>query len=343
MSPLVRSWFRLGAWWPCLMMACTTPEPFDTGQPDPPDTTILPMFNELSTEPLGFGATWCGLSYDGTNLLITSETGGDIWAVPHDLDGFPLAEEIQIATREDAGEQQIADHVQLFENGRHLIAFSISGEGQGGDLFLLQLNTDLERIALDQLLNDDPPTNDMFMVSNDNGIGIGTFEPGVGHQILALDSDYELKDTVTIGGGEAVHANGASGVYVDDRIHLLAPITLAPATNDRFIHLEIGGDWELLDSEVVMRGNGELGMVSALTFLPEYRLFVAHYTDGMEDTGGDITRLIFDEDWNLLDQRVVLEGVWSRPKSLLVNDRFYLCADGGEAVRLHVYELTDPL
>ena len=126
--------------------ACTTPEPFDTGQPDPPDTTILPMFNELSTEPLGFGATWCGLSYDGTNLLITSETGGDIWAVPHDLDGFPRAGRKAVATREDAGEQQIADHVQLFENGRHLIAFSISGEGQGGDLFLLQLNTDLEQL-----------------------------------------------------------------------------------------------------------------------------------------------------------------------------------------------------
>ena len=265
------NFWRLAAWWPCLAIGCATPEPQDTGETPPPDTTILPMFNELSTEPLGFGATWCGLSYDGSELLITSETGGDIWAVPHDLDGVPLAEEIQIATREDAGEQQIADHVQLFENGRHLIAFSVSGEGQGGDLFLLQLNTSLERIALVQLLSDDPPTNDMFMVSNDNGSGIGTFEPGVGPQSLALDSDYVLKDSVTVGGGEAVHANGASGV--DDRIHLRRS-SHCPATNDRFIHLEIGrrlGTTQLRRRHARQRGTGHGVCPHLPTGLPHLR------------------------------------------------------------------------
>ena len=83
-------------------------------------------------------------------------------------------------------------------------------------------------------------------------------------------------------------------------------------------------------------------MVSALSYLPEYGFFIAHYADGMSADGGDVTRLIFDEDWNLLDQRVVLEGTWTRVRSAVIDDRLYLCADGGGSIRVMGFDLVDP-
>jgi hypothetical protein len=330
-----------------LTAACTSAPETETGDSasletgDPLVPSELPVFEEVGSEALDFGSTWCGLAFDGEQLVISSETGGDIWVAPHDLDGTQVSAETQVATQADAG-SQIADHVHLFEDEHHFISFSVAGEGQGGDLFLLKLDTDLERQGLVQLLDDDPPTNDMMMVSDGQTLSVGVLEPAVGHHVVVVDTELQILDEMDIGGGEAMHANGAGAIYVDGRYHLLAPDTLAPGLNHRFMHLEFDSDWTLLDAQNVHTGaDGELGMVSALSYLPDHELFVAHYSDGMSDAGGDITRLVFDTDWELLDQQVAMEGVFTRPKSMVVDDRFFLCADGAGSVQLSLFDLLD--
>src|SRR3989304_2067728 len=108
---------------------------------------VAQTFTLKKTVTIDFGAVWCVPVYDGTNIVVSSESDGAIKVGKFDLslnEGTSTATTVTDSS-DTANNDSIADHKHIFQNGYHYMAFSIAGSGQGGDLYLLKLDTDLKR------------------------------------------------------------------------------------------------------------------------------------------------------------------------------------------------------
>ncbi len=315
---------------------------FDTGQ-DTGDTNGSLgdlAFTLLESAPLDFGATWCGFGYDGEQVVISTEQGGTIEVAPFSLEGVRLAHQQEAAGLSDTVDgDRIADHKHVFVDGHHFIVFSNAGAGSGGQLSLLKLDEDLERVDLILVAEDAPPTNDMFLVSDGLTLSVGKFEPDIGHRVFQFDTDLQLLDTVFIGADDAMHANGAAAVWAEGLYHLLAPMTLAPGVNREYKHLVFDSHWGLVAGPETVLEQDFLGMVTALEFEEETRQFIAHYNVDEGGLGGDIRRVIFGSDWAVRSHETVAEGNFTRPHSVLLPDALWLGWDADAQVWLSRYNL----
>ncbi len=312
----------------------------ETGE-DTDDTGLVSgelIFELVERDPLHFGATWCGFGFDGEQVVISTEQGGTIEMAPYSLDGDQLDSQRVVAGLSDTVEgDRIADHKHAFLGGHHYVVFSNAGTGSGGQLALLKLDEHLARVDLILVAEDAAPTNDMFLVTDGLTLSVGKFEPGIGHRVYQYDADLVLLDQVTIGGQDAMHANGASAVWADGAYHLLAPMTLFPGGNDEYKHMVFDASWELVaDPEVVLEQDF-LGMVPALEFEEETRSFVAHYNVDEAGLGGDIRRVVFDADWNVQSHETVAEGQFARPHTVLLPEALWLGWDANGQVWLSRY------
>src|SRR3989304_6187216 len=169
---------------------------------------IAQTFTLEKTVTIDFGNVWCVPVYDGTNIAVSSESGGVIKVGKFDLS---LNEGTSTATTvadysDTANNDTIADHKHIFQNGYHYLVFSTAGGGQGGYLYLLKLDTDLNRVgSIATVVSNDPPTNDMLLVGDGTYIYAGKFLPGTGHKIYKYDSNLTNHGTYTIGGGTNTH------------------------------------------------------------------------------------------------------------------------------------------
>ncbi|HHT9136653.1 MAG TPA: hypothetical protein ACFYEK_05330 [Candidatus Wunengus sp. YC60] len=301
-------------------------------------------FTLEKTVTIDFGTVWCVPVYDGTNIVVSSESGGTIKIGKFDLSlNEVTSHATTVADSSDtANNDSIADHKHIFQNGYHYLAFSIAGSGQGGYLYLLKLDTDLNRVGITTVVNDGSPTNDMFLVGDGTYIYIGKFLPGTGHKVYKYDSSLNNLDTFTIGGGTNTHANGAAAVYTNNQFHLVAPFTLAPGQNDEFYRIIFDNDWNIVkDREPILSDEGMLSIVSALSVGPNSQGFIIHYGRGSSDAGGPLYRAFYDSDWNLLSNTQVIDGTWTRPHSVIVNDTLYVGYDGSSTVQLSSFTITD--
>src|SRR3989338_4125041 len=229
---------------------------------------IAQTFTLKNTVTIDFGNVWCVPVYDGTNLVVSSESGGSIKVGKFGLSLNQVGSTKTVADSSDtANNDTIADHKHIFQNGYHYLAFSTAGGGQGGYLYLLKLDTDLNREgSIATVVNNDPPTNDMLLVGDGTYIYAGKFLPGTGHKIYKYDSNLTNHGTYTIGGGTNTHANGAAAVYTNDQFHLVAPFTLAPGQNDDFYRIIFDNDWNIVKNKVtILSDKGMLNIVSALS------------------------------------------------------------------------------
>ncbi len=298
------------------------------------------VFSLLESAPLHFGATWCGFGFDGDQVVISTEQGGTIEMAPYSLEGVQSAHQQVVADLSDTllGDR-IADHKHAFVDGHHFVVFSNAGTGSGGQLSLLKLDENLDRVDLIQVVEDDPPTNDMFLVSDGLTLSVGKFEPAVGHRVFQFDTDLQLLDTVTIGGENAMHANGAAAVWAEGAYHLLAPMTLAPGGNREYKHGVFDAHWGLVSGPETVLEQDFLGMVTALEFEEETRSFIAHYNEDEAGQGGDIRRVVFDADWGVQSHETVAEGSYARPHTVLLPEALWLGWDADGQVWLSRYAL----
>ena len=305
---------------------------------------IAQTFTLKNTVTIDFGAVWCVPVYDGTNIVVSSESGGAIKIGKFDLSLNEVTSHATTVadTADTASNDSIADHKHIFQNGYHYLVFSTAGGGQGGYLYLLKLDTDLNREGIVPVVNNDPPTNDMFLVGDGTYIYVGKFLPGTGHKVYKYDSDLKNLDTFTIGGGTNTHANGAAAVYTNNQFHLVAPFTLAPGQNDEFYRIIFDNDWIVVKNKAtILSDAGMLSIVSALSVEPNSQEFIIHYGRGSSDAGGPLYRAVYDSDWNLLSNIQVIDGTWTRPHSVIVNDTLYVGYDGGSSVKLSSFTITD--
>src|SRR3972149_8198060 len=171
---------------------------------------VAQTFTLKKTVTIDFGAVWCVPVYDGTNIVVSSESGGVIKVGKFDLslnEGTSTATTVADSS-DTANNDSIADHKHIFQNGYHYMAFSIAGSGQGGYLYLLKLDADLNRVGITTVVSDGSATNDMLLVGDGTYIYVGKFLPGTGHKVYKYDSNLNNLDSYTIGGGTNTHANG---------------------------------------------------------------------------------------------------------------------------------------
>src|SRR3990172_1988294 len=306
---------------------------------------VAQTFTLKKTVTIDFGAVWCVPVYDGTNIVVSSESGGVIKVGKFDLslnEGTSTATTVADSS-DTANNDSIADHKHIFQNGYHYMAFSIAGSGQGGYLYLLKLDTDLNRVDdITTVVNDGSPTNDMFLVGDGTYIYVGKFQPGTGHKVYKYDSNLKNLDSYTIGGGKNTHANGAAAVYTNNQFHLVAPFTLAPGQNDEFYRIIFDNDWNVVKNKTtILSDEGMLSIVSALSVEPNSQEFIIHYGRRSSDAGGRLYRAVYDSDWNLLSNTQVIDGTWTRPHSVIVNDTLYIGYDGSSSVQLSSFTITD--
>src|SRR3990167_7771580 len=305
---------------------------------------VAQTFTLKNTVIIDFGAVWCVPVYDGTNIVVSSESGGAIKIGKFDLSLNEVTSHATIVadTADTANNDSIADHKHIFQNGYHYLVFSTAGGGQGGYLYLLKLDTDLNRSGITTVVNNDPPTNDMLLVGDGTYIYAGKFLPGTGHKIYKYDSNLTNHGTYTIGGGSNTHANGAAAVYTNNQFHLVAPFTLAPGQNDDFYRIIFDNDWNIVKNKVtILSDKGMLNIVSALSVEPNSQEFIIHYGRGSGDTGGPLYRAVYDSDWIPLSNTQVIDGTWTRPHSVIVNDTLYVGYDGSSNVQLSSFTITN--
>src|SRR3989338_8594758 len=297
---------------------------------------IAQTFTLEKTVTIDFGAVWCVPVYDGTNIVVSSESSGSIKVGEFDLSLNQVGSTKTVADSSDtANNDSIADHKHIFQNGYHYLVFSTAGGGQGGYLYLLKLDTDLNRTGIATVVSNDPPTNDMFLVGDGTYIYAGKFLPGTGHKVYKYDSNLSNLDSYTIGGGTNTHANGAAAVYTNNQFHLVAPFTLAPGQNDEFYRIIFDNDWNVVKNKTtILSDEGMLSIVSALSVEPNSQEFIIHYGRGSSDAGGPLYRAVYDSDWNLLSNTQVIDGTWTRPHSVIVNDTLYVGYDGSSTIML---------
>lgn len=306
--------------------------------------TIAQTFTLKNTVTIDFGNVWCVPVYDGTNIVVSSESGGVIKVGKFDLSLNEVASHATTVadTADTANNDTIADHKHIFQNGYHYLVFSTAGGGQGGYLYLLKLDTDLNRIGTTTVVSNDPPTNDMFLVGDGTYIYAGKFLPGTGHTVYKYNSDLKNLDTFTIGGDTNTHANGAAAVYTNNQFHLVAPFTLAPGQNDEFYRIIFDNNWNIVkNKETILSDAGMLSIVSALSVEPNSQEFIIHYGRGSSDSGGPLYRATYDSDWNLRSNTQVIDGTWTRPHSVIVNDTLYVGYDGSSSVQLSSFTITN--
>src|SRR3990170_2305554 len=308
---------------------------------------VAQTFTLKKTVTIDFGAVWCVPVYDGTNIAVSSESGGVIKVGKFDLslnEGTSTATTVA-DTSDTANNDTIADHKHIFQNGYHYMAFSIAGSGQGGYLYLLKLDTDLNRVDdITTVVNDGSPTNDMFLVGDGTYIYVGKFQPGTGHKVYKYDSNLNYQKSFEIGGGKNTHANGAAAVYTNNQFHLVAPFTLAPGQNDEFYRIIFDNDWKIVkDKETILSDKGMLSIVSALSVEPNSQEFIIHYGRGSGDAGGPLYRAVYDSNWIPLSNTQVIDGTWTRPHSVIVNDTLYVGYDGSSSVQLSSFDITSAI
>src|SRR3989304_3415398 len=81
---------------------------------------IAQTFTLEKTVTIDFGAVWCVPVYDGTNIIVSSESGGSIKVGEFDLS---LNQVVSTKTISDYSDSQnggpVAEHKQIFQNGYH--------------------------------------------------------------------------------------------------------------------------------------------------------------------------------------------------------------------------------
>ena len=146
-----------------------------------------------------------------------------------------------------------------------------------------------------------------------------------------------------VGNATNQHANGAAAIFHNNQFHLVAPETLAPGQGDYFYRIVFDKDWDIVEERtIILTDMTMLGIVSGLSHEPNTDTFIVHYTRGDTDGGGYIYQAIYDGNWAMLENEVLIStGNYQRPHSLFVDNELFLGYDSA-GVYLSKFHVTYP-
>jgi hypothetical protein len=324
--------------------AAPSPVPGDETSSRPPTMTHVQSIT-VST-----GSIWSIPVYDGFHLVLSTEVigpSGGVYMGKYDLSVNLMGTATHIVSPDDLNSDasltytfannitSIADHKHIFQGGFHYITFSTSGNGSGGNLYLMKIDAGLVLQDIVEVTTDNAPTNDMFLVGDGSRVHVGKFQPGQGHDIYVFDADLNsMGAAIPIGntgpGNDTnQHANGAAAIFHNNQLHLVAPETLVPGQGDYFYQIIFDKDWNVVrERTTILTDMTMLGIVSGLSHEPNTDTFIVHYTRGDTDGGGPIYQAIYDSNWALLENQVLIStGNYQRPHSLFVGDDLFVGYD----------------
>ena len=268
------------------------------------------------------GGFWSVPVFDGTHLVVSSETRENITARKFYLNLTPVGDAVEVANKSDCLGLNISDHKHIFQNNYHFIVFSSSGTGSGGHLFLIKFDVNFNRIANTTVVANEDPTNDMLLVGDGTYINVGKFVPGTGHKILRYDEDLNWQSNYTEGGGDNIHANGAAATFFNNQFYVVAPQYVGPGANGRYYRLVYDSNWNIVQARTtILEDAGNLGLITALSTRDDQ--FIVHYCRGSSG-GNPIARAVFDCNWNLLKNETAYMGALHVPHTVIVNDDIFL-------------------
>lgn len=295
------------------------------------------------------GAVWLFLIDDGEEQLAASTEAGQAIQMGRFDPANPTAsiDWQTVASSADTGGLNIADHWHIFAHGYHWIVFSTSNAEQS---YLLQLTTDFERVTLVEVAQHDLvdgtgiSTNDMFLVEEADGVTVGHFYPGYGHQLYRFNTSAELIDTTTIGGGDYGHGNGATAYQTDSGFTVFAPSDLSPSTASPLYKLTFDADWEptsiatLLEEDDTDFAMGSAALLADGSYIVQARKIDNVSSHTGNDDAGSIVQYRFASDDTLVDSLVITE-TGNRPHTLKVGDDLYLTYDTSNAIYYARYQI----
>jgi hypothetical protein len=194
----------------------------------------------------------------------------------------------------------------------------------------------------------------MFLVSEEDGIAAAFFLPTIGHKVFRMDTNLEVYDTVTIGGGKTAHGNGSNAIQTADGFDVLAADTIMHIQQSGVTLLRYDEDWELDGSLSLIDIDGQSASMTSGVYLSDgslvmhARVNVDAYDRGempppsslgtLTDDGGNIARYVFDPTGSLVSTEYLYEGTKAhRPHTSLVGDLLITTwdeTDAGAMIRI---------
>ena len=293
---------------------------------------------ESSTNPLTFTlntnifvdtnnhSLWAQPVYDGTCIVAVTETSDDITAKKYDLNLNTVSPFSTIATTNDTGGDLIADHKNMFQNNYHYLVFSIQGDdSDGGSLWLIKVDRDLNRTDIIQVVTNEPPTNDMLIFGDGESVYVGKFYPEgrAAHKIYKYDSNLNFITNYVEGLGTNSHANADTAMYLDERFYFVSPQYVGPGANDKYYRVVYDTNFNVIKSKsIILQDTNKVGVVNGLSYYNGR--FIVHYCRGSNDAN-PIGRAVFDaNDWSLIQNETVITGGNHASHSIVLSNTLYL-------------------
>jgi hypothetical protein len=192
----------------------------------------LSVFDNDRTAKPTWGGAGAGVATDGFNVLVTSESGGSLFAqfLDRELATLPtMMNPVSIAGAADMSVgETLVDHRVMSMGGSFYVSFSSS---TGQSLSLLKLNNLLQRNNSAQVLSQSASsTRDFFMTGDGANVALGVATPATGgHRVELLDAaNFGTRSTVLIGGGLLPQSAGSGAAWrpTDAVFELWTPDTL---------------------------------------------------------------------------------------------------------------------
>ncbi len=296
-------------------------------------------FDKIKTVKLNTCSIWSIPVFDGDDLAVSCEGNGNLYMLKYDLDLNLKSSARKVASASDfRTPDSISDHKHLFQNGNHFIVFSKRGDGSGGELVLIKLDRNFNRLGKVSVVYNDSPTNDMFLVGDGTSIYVGKYSPSSGgHMVYAFNEELEQQGgAVSIGGfsrnfGELHHANGASAIYDNGKFYLVAPATLEPGANDYFYLLQFDSGWNPVSQrKTIYQDDGDIGIVSGFVKDSPTGDFIINFSKrstGEQEVIGPLYAAVYSSSWDLLSDSMLINGKFQRPHSVIVDDALFVGYD----------------
>ena len=296
---------------------------------------------------------WSGVSFDGSNIRITTMMPGNtlsnhIFLMDFDTSLNQIGNPIQLTFDTDIPSgKSITDHKHLFVNNELYVSFSLT---QDEDLYLFKTDNYGNRIGnMVTVVSAHPdPTNDMILFLSDSLLHILFFRPISQHNIYTYDLNLNfLQNQLTSSVlphnniGDAIYKSPFYYMFTGNEFGHNSNITLTKWNTDwspaishpQNILSSINGDGNWFSTGIVYDGTNNLWIVA-----------FQHIDQNTSINSEHIDIVIFDDNFFELSRAHVTSEQCFRPDLLLLDGYLFLTYDkSGSGVFIHKYLLQYPL
>lgn len=297
--------------------------------------------------------TGAGLSWNGSYLLVTGETGetGGVvrgkYYLSELLDPGPGAFPVALATSADfpPGET-VQGHRLLRAGNRHMLAFT---SASGGSAALSKFADNLARDGFVPLVdNAASAVNDLFVASDEVTFCVGVPVGPSSHTVYSIDiaSMSQAAPPVVIGNDSRPQSAASGAVYRADQnvYELWTPTSVFAATPSDLSHGIFSTAWAALSWEPLrIAESARETFPTSVVVDPQTGVTILHYVEPNTDaTGlGTLHRRIFDPLGNEVPgSHATLGSVRrNRPAAVIAGDVLWLAAEGMTNAAVTRYQL----